>query len=372
MTGVRPALSNAERRARFAAVSVLVVAIAVVVVLVRRSEDGTYELRASFDDVRGLIEGGDVRAGAVDVGTVSKIEIGPDERPLVTMKIDDDFRLHKGATADIRLASNVGAVNRTVELTEGDPSGPKLRDGALLDLRHTDQPVNFDDVMDTLTPRMRSDLGNLLGGLDDAVRGRGPDIDQTLRHSAPALNNTAAVLEELNRDGAALRTIVDDGDRVVSAIASRPNDLGGAADRLAAVLDVTAARRAEVSDTVRQLGPALTQGRVALDALADATPDLRRFVAAAAPTIDALGPFARLLPEATRTARPPAPADPPPGRGRAGPAPRDPPDRARGAAGHVEAHGRRAPGAAARSRPPGLRAGDRRRVPELRRHRGSL
>ena len=42
---------------------------------------------------------------------------------MVTMAIDDDFRLHEGATADIRLASNVGAVNRTVELTQGD--GPR-------------------------------------------------------------------------------------------------------------------------------------------------------------------------------------------------------------------------------------------------------
>src|SRR5262249_29638078 len=148
-------------------------------------------------------------------------------------------------------------------------------------------------VMDTLMPRMRGNLKDLLGGLDAGVRGRGADIDRTLRHSAPALNNTAAVLAELNRDGEALRTIVGDGDRVVTAIASRPGDLGGAADRLAVALDVSAARRAELSAAVRELGPALTQGRVALDALADATPELRRLVAAAGPTIDALGPFAR-------------------------------------------------------------------------------
>ena len=48
----------------------------------------------------------------------------------------------------------------------------------------------------------------------------------------------------------------------------------------------------------------MTEGRRTLDALAAATPELRRLAAAAGPTIDALGPLARLLPDTTRTAAP--------------------------------------------------------------------
>ena len=295
---------SARKARRAIAVAALVVAIAAIALVLTRSDGATYEVRATFDDVRGLIEGGDVRAGAVPVGKVTKIEIGPGERPLVTMAIDDDFRLREGATADIRLASNVGAVNRTVELEQGDAGAPRLRDGARLRGGQTDQPVNFDEVMDSLTPRTRRDIANLLGGLEAGTRGRGPDIDRTLRHSALALGNTAALLAEVNQDGQALRTIVGDGERVVSSLASRPGDLGATADRLAALLDATAARRAELRESVRLLGPALADGRRTLDAVAAATPELRRLAVAAGPAIDALGPFARLLPDATAAAGP--------------------------------------------------------------------
>ena len=303
MSGVRSASPSRQAR-RALAVSALVIAITAIAIVMTRSDGATYEVRATFDDVRGLIEGGDVRAGAVPVGKVTKVEIGPGERPLVTMAIDDDFRLHEGATADIRLASNVGAVNRTVELEQGDEAAPRLRDGARLRGSQTDQPVNFDEVMDSLTPTARRNIANLLSGLEAGTRGRGPDIDRTLRHSAPALGNTAALLAEVNQDGQALRTIVGDGERVVSSLASRPGDLGATADRLAGLLSATAARRAELSETIRLLGPSLAEGRRTLDAIAAATPELRRLAAAAGPAIDALGPFARLLPEATQAAGP--------------------------------------------------------------------
>ncbi len=285
-------------------VAALVLTITVTALIVARSDRGTYELRATFDDVRGLIEGGDVRAGAVTVGTVKKVQIGPGERPEVTMAVDEDFRVHRGASADIRLASNVGAVNRTVELVQGDRSAPRLPDGARLKGSQTDQPVNFDEAVDALTPRARRDIAELLGGLEDATHARGRDIDHTLRNSGSALGNTAALLAEVNQDGEALRTIVGDGERVVSTLAERPQDLGSAAERVAGLLATTAARRNELSESVRQLGPALTAGRQTLDALTEATPPLRALARASGPPIDALGPFARLLPETTRAAGP--------------------------------------------------------------------
>jgi phospholipid/cholesterol/gamma-HCH transport system substrate-binding protein len=281
-----------------------VLSVVVAVFVVTRSDLGTYELHATFDDVRGLIEGGDVRAGAVVVGRVEKIEIGEGDRPVVTMSVDESFRLHEGATADIRLASNVGAVNRVVELEQGDVSAPRLRDGSALSVRRTDQPVNFDEAVETLDPRTREDIGDLLGGLDRSVRGRGPDIDRALDNSSAALGNVGDLLAQVNSDGAALRTILTDGERVVSSLASRPEDLGEAAVRVADLLRATAARRREISASVRDLGPALAGARESLDALAEATPELRRLASGVGPVVDALGPLARLLPGAMQATGP--------------------------------------------------------------------
>src|SRR5690606_36463720 len=80
-----------------------------VLYIAARSTAGTYELRATFADVRGLIPGGEVVAGGVAVGTVTDVRLGEDDLPEATLAVDDDLRVHEGARANIRLGSNVGA-----------------------------------------------------------------------------------------------------------------------------------------------------------------------------------------------------------------------------------------------------------------------
>ena len=160
------------------------IAVAVVALLwtVLRS-DGSYEVSAVFDDVRGLIEGGEVKAGGVGVGEVEEITFTDDGLPEVRMAIDSDFPLRQGAFANIRLASNIGAINRFVDLTQGE--GPELGDGATLGPSRTDQPVDLDLAVSTLDPRTRAEAGELLANVDAATRGRGPDIARTSA-TAPA------------------------------------------------------------------------------------------------------------------------------------------------------------------------------------------
>src|ERR1044072_6429988 len=93
--------------ARMLAMIALIAAATLVAIMLTRPY-GTYEVAAVLDAARGLIEGGEVTAGAQKVGSVSRITLDRDDGlPHVTMKIDGDFDLHRGASASIRLASNV-------------------------------------------------------------------------------------------------------------------------------------------------------------------------------------------------------------------------------------------------------------------------
>ena len=85
------------------------------------------------------------------------------------MSIDSDFRLRQGAFANLRLASNIGVINRYVDLTQGE--GPELADGATLGPSSTDQPVDIDSATSTLDPATRERVGELLAELDAATRG---------------------------------------------------------------------------------------------------------------------------------------------------------------------------------------------------------
>lgn len=276
---------------------------AVILAFLLSGSGGSYKMKAAFDDVRGLIPGAAVRAGAVSVGSVESVELDGDT-PVVTMRIDEEFVLHEGATADIQLFSNAGAVNRTIELEVGDTRRPRLPEGTTMKGERTDQPVNFDDATEVLNPPTRDNIRQLLSGLDAAVKGRGRDFDRTLRRSSPALNETANLLAQVNSDGAALKTLVRQGRKVTSALASSPGDLATAADRTAELLTVTAGRQEELARSVQRLGPALARGRTALASLAAATPGLRRLVAGLGPVAGELGPVARALRPALRSAGP--------------------------------------------------------------------
>jgi ABC-type transporter Mla subunit MlaD len=287
--------------ARFVAVATLLVGL-IVVLLVITSSGATYEAKAVFEDVRGLIPGGEVRAGSEQVGSVTEIELGADGLPMVTMEIDDDFRLRRGAFASVRLASNVGGVNRFVDLQQG--SGPPLSDGATLGPARTDEPVDLDLAVSALDPRTRDKAAQVLAALDATLRGRGDDIELALRHSTEALGETANLLGQVSSDRLALRTVVSEGRKVVGALASSPADLGAAAERLADTLDVTAGRQDELGRAVRALGPGLSAARGALGRLDQAIPNLTALAEAARPAVAEIVPTAHEIRPAIAALRP--------------------------------------------------------------------
>ena len=276
--------------------------VAVLAIAVTMRSSGTYEVTAVFDDVRGLIEGGEVKAGGLDVGKVTEITFTDDGLPEATLEIDTDFRLQQGAFANIRLSSNVGAINRFVDLTQGE--GPELEDGAALGPSQTDHPVDFDLAVSTLDPRTREAAGELLANLDAATRGRGPDLRRTVANSTEALGETADLLSQVTADGRALRQLVADGATVVSALAQNPADLGETAEGLALALDAGAARQSELGRTSEAIGPGLESAAETLVALTESVPNLRALVRAARPAVAELSPTAAALRPASAALRP--------------------------------------------------------------------
>lgn len=289
---------------RVLAISTLVIVLAALITIVGAVRSSSYELRATFNDARGLIAGGEVQAGGITVGRIRRVFLNDDDLPEAVMEIDKDFRVHEGARANLRLGSNAGVVNRVVDLTQGDRSAPELRPGATLGRGQTDEPVNFDEAATTFNPRTRADLREFIIGLDRSTRGRGGDIAGTLRSSSPALNETADLLAQANVDLLALRTMVRQGARAVSALASSPEDVAAAIDETGRLLRTTGRRHAELRDSVRTLDSALVRTGHLLGTVRTATPNLRRLVRGVDPLVTELGRLSRVLIPARRAAGP--------------------------------------------------------------------
>ena len=300
-----------HRRRRLVAAGALVAGIAVAWVLLSGSP--SYEVHAVFDRVNGLVEGADVEVAGTPVGKVETIELGAGDRelPEVTMEIDSDYHLYEGAVASIRAPSAAGQVNRVIAIHNGEASaeaggndGKELGDGSTLGLAATDEPVETDQVLSMLDERTRAQVSATLAGLDRATADRGADLAASLRTSASLFSRASAVSRQLDADGEALRTALGASRDVVGTLAEDPSRLGATADRVAALLDVTASHQTALAASVDGLPGALQTPRDALERLRGTIPALRALVADARPGIDSLVPFAEDLEPAIEAARP--------------------------------------------------------------------
>ena len=280
------------------------IAIAAVIVIVA-SGGGTYQVTAVFDQAYGIVSGGNVWTGGGVVGTIQAIRLGADGLPHVTMQIDDSYRLRASATADLEMLSNSGELNRIVMLTQG--SGPEVENGATIPVSRTAEPVELDDVLGTFTPGVRAELRGVIAALDGSTVGLSTAFTATLRHSAAALGQTASLLGQVDSDGYALRTLIDQGRIAAGAFASQRPALGAAVDNISRLLRATAARQTSLSAAVAELPAGLEQPRLALQRLDRTIPTLNGLVNALAPVADQLGPTSAVLDRALADAQPALP-----------------------------------------------------------------
>jgi phospholipid/cholesterol/gamma-HCH transport system substrate-binding protein len=212
---------------------------------------------AYFENSNGVFVGDDVRIRGVPVGKVEKIEPQP-LRSKVWFWFDSKYKVPANAKAAILSPQLV--TGRAIQLTPPYTGGPTMADGAVIPQDRTAVPVEWDDLraqLERLTDLLKptqpggvSTLGALINTAADNLRGQGPTIRDTIiklsqavsalgDHSkdifttfknlstlVTALHDSADLLEQLNRNLAA----------VSSVLADDPNKVGQAAEDLNAVV----------------------------------------------------------------------------------------------------------------------------------------
>ncbi|MEA2637831.1 MAG: phospholipid/cholesterol/gamma-HCH transport system substrate-binding protein, partial [Chloroflexota bacterium] len=259
---------------RFVPLAALGLALVAVAIILASSSGGGERVTAVFQQAYGLVDGGEATIAGIPVGSIDKIALGSDGLPHVTMQLDGGVRLHEGVRADLRELSNSGELNRYV-LLEDPGRGPELPDGAEIPSTQTAEPVEIDQVLNTLDPPTRAAVRSVLGGLDSATVGLAPAFRAALQHSADAFDETAGMLQEVTYDRSALRTMVSSGAAVSGALANARPALAATVDQLSALLSETAARQGALGETIARLPAGLRQPGRALDRLRVALPTLR-------------------------------------------------------------------------------------------------
>lgn len=214
---------------------------------------------AHFPRAISVYEGSDVRVLGVPVGTVTRVEpTGTDVT--VTMTYDDEVKLPADAKAVIIAPSVVG--DRYVQLTPAySGTGEILADGAELSVEDTSQPLELDQIYDSLD-RLNVALGprgaNRTGALSDLLSvtadnfgGQGTTFRQTLRDYSRLSNTLAGNSDELFGSVEALGNFMEtlaDNDQTVRQFNQS----------LADVSTMLAGEREELVAATRNLSVALT------------------------------------------------------------------------------------------------------------------
>lgn len=240
-------------------------------------DEGPLTVTAQFASTSGLFVGNDVGVLGVSIGSVTEIE-PRGEVVDVTLEIDADQELPASVGAVI--ASRSVATDRYVEMTPAFAEGPPLEDGAVIPVERTAAPVEFDEVLETLTtfsdglrgPDGNADtLNQLLEVGAETLSGRGTQINATIEQFAQAasslsgnsddLAGTIVNLDELTSTLASNQTTINEFLTSVSdatdLFASEQDNIGASlvalSDALNAIARFSVDNRAALAGTFRGL-----------------------------------------------------------------------------------------------------------------------
>ena len=303
-------MTSRARRLGVVFAAAAVTAIAGVVLL---ADEGGYALRLELDDAAGLRKDFAVKVGGVPVGTVEQVELGPDDRAVAELRLDDAVApVGWDATAAIRPSNLLG--EKYVDLEPGDTSRP-APSGMLIPRARTATPTELDDLLAVLDGETRVALGIFFEEQGRALGGRGPDLASMLVRLPPALDETRELVAGLGRDNRALGRMIEESDRILSSVARERSSLGRLVQEAGGAFDAFASRRTELGETIRRAPGTMAQLRRSLIELERAAgplgPAARGLSATAAPleeTLRELPAFADAAGPALRSARRAAPA----------------------------------------------------------------
>jgi virulence factor Mce-like protein len=245
-----------------------------------------YRLRVALPAGSNLLAGGDVRISGVNVGHIVSADVRRGVTD-ATVAIEDRYQpLPADTRALVRNKTLLG--ESYLELSPGDPDGPKLSDGATIPVGHALAQQHLDDILNAFDKPTRRAFSRFVGEFARALHGRGGDINAALGEADPALTRLTNVVALLDAQAPAVRTLVSDGGAVLRAVGARRADLHRLISSGDAVFATTARRDRALEATVRALPPFLSGLRAFLHSARTTALD-------AAPALHALRPVAPLI-----------------------------------------------------------------------------
>ena len=289
--------------ARFVAVgAIALAAVVVAIVLLSSDTDPTYKLR--FQTAGQLVKGDEVQVGGRGVGSITDIKLTRDNQAEVTIEMREFAPLHEGTTGVIRATSLSGIANRYISLDLGPNSAPELKDGATIPAARTTTAVDLDQLFNTLDPKTRQGLQDVVQGSAEQYQGKAKETNQSFKYLNPFISTTDELVREANRDNDSLTRFIVESSALVTALAERRDDLSSLVANANATAGAIANENTAFANALEVLPTTLRRGNTTFVNLRSTLDDLDVLVDESKPVAPRLAPFFRELRPLVAAARP--------------------------------------------------------------------
>jgi phospholipid/cholesterol/gamma-HCH transport system substrate-binding protein len=277
--------------ARIAGAGIVVVAVLLVALLLLRGGGG-YTVTAEFLNGGQLVPGNPVRVAGADVGTVEDLSISENGEALVRFTVDEEYApLRRGTRAMIKQTSLSGIANRYVDLHLGPADGAEIEEGGRLSTNETETAVEIDQFFSIFDPKTRQALKDTVKGSADLLRGRGQEINRSVKYLNPALSTGTRLFRELSRDEPLLERFLIDSGRFVNALARRRDDVRGLVSNANTTFRALGNQQAALAESIELLPPFMRRANTTFVNLRNALDDVDPLVDVSIPAVRRLGPF---------------------------------------------------------------------------------
>ena len=245
-----------------------------------------YQVHALFQESGLLVPGADVRISGVNVGRVTGLS-NQGRYARVTMNIDAQYApIPADTRAILRQKTLLGEAY--VELSTGDRTGPKLRDGGVIPRSQVAPTQQLDQVLSAFGRPAQSALQEVLQGGAASLAGRAGQLNQAVANLDPAVADLETISQALDQERGNLGRLVRESGALFATLSQRSSQVRSLIVAGDQVLSATAARDRALAATVDAIPPFQSELRRTLRA-ADTSLRLAK------PSVNALLPVAPLL-----------------------------------------------------------------------------
>jgi virulence factor Mce-like protein len=249
-------------------------------------EPNQYQLKVNFPEATTLAEQADVRVSGVTVGKVRSKSLDKGaNRTHVVLLIDRKYApLPKDTHAILRQKTLLGETY--VELTPGDPSRGRLKDGDTLPNGQVEPTVALDQILTVFDPKTKQAFRDWVAESARQISGTAPqDLNDALGNLAAFATDGSTLLQILDQQSTAVHDLVRNTGQVFQALNQRQGALHDLVLNSHATFSATAQEQAALAQTFQIFPTFLDQSRLAVNRL-------QRFATNTHPLVNALKPAA--------------------------------------------------------------------------------